>query len=154
VASRRVGAHAIIISASLYDKNILIGDLMSVSENTHLSLHEIQAQVDRYIGQFKEGYWHPLSMLARVTEEVGELAREINHRFGQKPKKPEEPEQDLGLEIGDILFILVCMANSQGIDLEEKFRQVLSKYEIRDAGRWTRKEEAEAAEAPQPPVLP
>ena len=54
---------------------------------------------------------------------MGELAREINHRFGQKTKKPEEPEGDLGMEMADILFVLICMANREGIDLQEAFDQ-------------------------------
>ena len=61
-----------------------------------MSLTEAQRQVDAWISQFEEGYFHPLTNLARLTEEVGELAREINHRFGEKTKKPEEPEGDLG----------------------------------------------------------
>lgn len=51
------------------------------------SLDEIQREVDQYISQFKEGYFSPLAMLARMSEEVGELAREVNHSFGEKPKK-------------------------------------------------------------------
>lgn len=80
-------------------------------------------------------------MLARLTEEVGELAREINHRFGTKPKKPEEPEGDLALELADILFIIICYANSLGINLEEAFNKVMEKYRRRDSERWTRKVE-------------
>lgn len=97
----------------------------------------MQREVDRWISQFEEGYWHPLSMLARLTEEVGELAREINHRWGQKPKKPEEPETDLALEIADVLFILAALANSQGIDLDQAFQATMDKYRSRDANRWT-----------------
>jgi NTP pyrophosphatase (non-canonical NTP hydrolase) len=102
----------------------------------------MQLDVERWIGQFEEGYWHPLSMLARLTEEVGELAREINHQYGQKPKKPEEPAGDLAMELGDILFILICYSNSLNIDLDEAFRRVMAKYRQRDADRWTRKEKA------------
>ncbi|HHX40874.1 MAG TPA: nucleotide pyrophosphohydrolase [Armatimonadetes bacterium] len=102
-----------------------------------MEIHEMQAEVDRWISQFEEGYWHPLSQLARLTEEVGELAREINHRFGEKPKKPEEAEADLALEIADVLFILVTLANSQGIDLERAFREMMEKYRARDSERWT-----------------
>jgi NTP pyrophosphatase (non-canonical NTP hydrolase) len=80
-------------------------------------------------------------MLARLTEEVGELAREINHRFGTKPKKPEEPEGDLALELADILFIIICYANSLGINLEKAFNKVMEKYRQRDSERWTRKVE-------------
>jgi NTP pyrophosphatase (non-canonical NTP hydrolase) len=99
---------------------------------------EAQEAVDRYIGQFAEGYWPPLTNLARLVEEVGELARELNHRFGQKTKKPGEPEQDLALELADILFVLIALANEQRIDLEDAFRRVLDKYERRDADRWKR----------------
>lgn len=104
-----------------------------------MEIKEMQAEVDRWISQFEEGYWHPLSMLARLTEEVGELAREINHQFGQKPKKSTESEGSLALEIADIMFILVCMANSMNISLEEAFQQMMDKYRTRDALRWTPK---------------
>ncbi|MBI3945540.1 MAG: nucleotide pyrophosphohydrolase [Armatimonadetes bacterium] len=103
-----------------------------------MEIQEMQAEVDRWISQFAEGYWEPLSMLARLTEEVGELAREINHRWGEKPKKPDEPEADLALEIADILFILACLANSQGIDLDQAFQDMMRKYRERDSERWTR----------------
>ncbi len=106
-----------------------------------MDVRQMQQEVDEWIGQFKEGYWTPLSMLARLIEEVGELAREINHQFGQKPKKPDEPAGDMALELADILFILLCYANSQQIDLETAFKQVMEKYRSRDGNRWTRKEE-------------
>ena len=103
-----------------------------------MKISEAQQAVDAYVGQFKEGYWPPLSNLARLIEEVGELARELNHRYGHKPKKPGEPEQDLGLELADIMFVLIAIANEQKIDLESAFAQVLDKYQVRDRDRWTR----------------
>jgi NTP pyrophosphatase (non-canonical NTP hydrolase) len=103
-------------------------------------ISEAQQAVDTYIGQFAEGYWPPLTNLARLMEEVGELARELNHRYGHKTKKPGEPEQDLALELADILFVIVAIANEQNIDLEEAFGRVLEKYDVRDADRWTRKD--------------
>lgn len=103
-----------------------------------MRIAEAQRAVDAYIGQFAEGYWPPLTNLARLVEEVGELARELNHRYGHKTKKPGEPEQDLALELADILFVLIAIANEQRIDLEDAFRRVLAKYDIRDADRWTR----------------
>lgn len=103
-----------------------------------LTLREAQRAVDRWISQFDEGYWPPLANLARLTEEVGELARELNHRYGSKPKKPGEPETDLALELADILFVLIALANEQKIDLEHAFARVLEKYEVRDAERWGR----------------
>lgn len=105
-----------------------------------MPLPEAQHRVHAWISQFQEGYFHPLTNLARLTEEVGELAREINHRFGQKTKKPEEPEGDLGVEIADILFVLICIANREGIDLQGAFDRMMEKVETRDATRWTRKE--------------
>lgn len=108
--------------------------------DTSPSLREAQARVDAWISQFEEGYFHPLTNLARLTEEVGELAREVNHRFGQKTKKKEEPEGDLGMEMADILFVLICMANREGIDLSHEFARTMEKVERRDKERWTRKQ--------------
>jgi NTP pyrophosphatase (non-canonical NTP hydrolase) len=109
----------------------------SGSGGTDLTLRQAQAAVDAWISRFEEGYWPPLVNLARLTEEVGELARELNHRYGAKPKKPDEPDADLGLEMADILFVLLALANEQGIDLGEALERVLEKYSVRDAGRWT-----------------
>ncbi len=104
-----------------------------------MSLREAQQTVDRWIGQYKEGYFPPLTNLARLTEEVGELAREVNHRFGEKTKKAGEPEGSIGMELADILFVVICLANSQGIDLDDAFAQMMGKVTSRDADRWTRK---------------
>ena len=104
-----------------------------------MKISDAQQAVDAYIGQFEAGYWPPLTNLARLVEEVGELARELNHRFGHKTKKPDEPEQDLALELADIMFVLIAIANEQKIDLEDAFGRVLDKYDVRDAGRWKRK---------------
>lgn len=104
-----------------------------------MAMTAYQARVDRWISQFEEGYFHPLTNLARLTEEVGEFAREVNHRFGQKPKKPEEADADLAMEMADILFVLICMANREGIDLDAAFDRMMHKVETRDANRWTRK---------------
>lgn len=98
-----------------------------------------QARVHTWISQFEEGYFHPLTNLARLSEEVGELAREVNHRFGQKTKKKDEPEGDLGMEMADILFVLICMANRESIDLDAAFERMMAKVEHRDQTRWTPK---------------
>lgn len=103
-----------------------------------MKISEAQQAVDAYVGQFREGYWPPLSNLARLIEEVGELARELNHRYGHKPKKAGEPEQDLGMELADIMFVIIAIANEQKIDLEAAFAAVLEKYQVRDRERWTR----------------
>ena len=104
-----------------------------------MSLKDAQTRVDAWIRQFEEGYFHPLTNLARLTEEVGELAREVNHRFGQKTKKASEAEGDLGMEMADILFVLICMANREGIDLQTAFNRMMGKVEARDEARWTKK---------------
>jgi NTP pyrophosphatase (non-canonical NTP hydrolase) len=104
-----------------------------------VDLKEVQAAVDRWIAPF--GYWHPLANLARLTEEVGELSREINHRWGPKTKKPTEDTGDVALELGDILFVVAALANQMNIDLEDAFRRVLAKYQERDQHRWKRKDQ-------------
>jgi NTP pyrophosphatase (non-canonical NTP hydrolase) len=105
------------------------------------SLRDVQTRVDTWVRQFEEGYFHPLTNLARLSEEVGELAREVNHRFGEKTKKRDEPEGDLAMEMADILFVLICMANREGIDLQEAFDRMMRKVETRDDSRWTKKRE-------------
>ncbi|MBO75892.1 MAG: nucleotide pyrophosphohydrolase [Gemmatimonadetes bacterium] len=101
-----------------------------------MEISDAQRKVDEWISQFEEGYWPPLTNLARLIEEVGELARELNHHFGSKIKKSEEPNQDLALELADVLFVLIVIANEQGIDLDEALEGVLAKYRERDGARW------------------
>ncbi|MCK2003227.1 nucleotide pyrophosphohydrolase [[Brevibacterium] frigoritolerans] len=105
------------------------------------TIQQMQAEVDQYIGQFKEGYFSPLAMLARMSEELGELAREVNHYHGEKPKKATEEENTIEAELGDMLFVLICFANSLGIDLQNSHDLVMEKFTTRDKDRWTRKEE-------------
>lgn len=105
-----------------------------------MELREIQREVHEYISQFREGYFPPLVNLARLTEEVGELAREMNHRFGPKKKKEDEPEGEIALELADTLFVLIVLANQMEIDLEEAVGRTLEKYRVRDANRWERRE--------------
>lgn len=95
--------------------------------------------MDRWIGQFDAGYFPPLANVARLAEEVGELAREVNHQAGPKRKKAEEPEGSVAAELGDILFVVLCLANEQRIDLDDAFRRTMEKITVRDADRWTRK---------------
>ena len=106
-----------------------------------MSLTDCQGRVDAWISRFEEGYFHPLTNMARLTEEVGELAREVNHRFGQKTKKKEEPDADLGMEMADILVVLICMANREKIDLQDAFDRMMEKVDRRDTSRWTLKPE-------------
>jgi NTP pyrophosphatase (non-canonical NTP hydrolase) len=102
------------------------------------TLREMQQEVDFLIkDEWHSHYWSPLSSLARLTEEVGELAREINHHYGEKPKKAGEQERAVAGEMGDILFILASLANSLDIDLDGAFSEVMAKYRQRDTQRWT-----------------
>lgn len=101
------------------------------------TLQDVQREIDTLIREeWHSHYWAPLSSLARLTEEVGELAREVNHTYGEKPKKASEEQGNIAAEMGDILFILASLANSLGIDLDEAFEQVMAKYQRRDAQRW------------------
>jgi NTP pyrophosphatase (non-canonical NTP hydrolase) len=104
-----------------------------------MSFRDAQSAVDRWISQYQEGYFSPLTNLARLTEEVGEVAREINHRFGEKTKKKDEPEGSIAMELADVLFVVICIANSQQIDLDQAFDAMMAKVTSRDADRWTRK---------------
>lgn len=104
-----------------------------------MSLKEIQKQVDEWISQYKIGYFEPLANMARITEEVGELAREINHIYGPKKKKSCEEKKELGNEIADTIFALVCLANSQNIDLDKSFENTMNKCYGRDSDRWEKK---------------
>lgn len=100
-----------------------------------MSISSLQQSVDDWVSA-NGGYWDEMSLLARLVEEVGELSREYNHRYGAKRKKPSEGERALEDEMGDVLFILACMANQQGIDLEVALARSVEKVVRRDAGRW------------------
>ena len=104
------------------------------------TLQQIQDAVDQWIGQWEEGYWPPLANLARLVEEVGELSRELNASHGSKPKKPGAPEGSVAEELGDIVFVIACLANQLDVDLSDALAQTLHKYDVRDADRWTRKD--------------
>lgn len=108
-----------------------------------MTVKEAQQQVDAYINQFKEGYFPPMELLARLTEELGELSREVQDVYGMKKKKSNEAVKSLAEETGDLLFVLICFANQQGIELDVALEQVMAKFRSRDADRWTKKEEIE-----------
>lgn len=104
-----------------------------------MSLKNVQEQVDVWTKQFKVQYWQPLEIMTRLAEENGELARELNHRFGPKKKKPTEQTKEVADEIGDIIFTVVCLANSLNIDLDEAFSRVMDKCYGRDNSRYEKK---------------
>jgi len=105
-----------------------------------MSLKDNQKQVDEWTSQFEPQYWPAHEQLARLIEEVGETAREINHLHGIKKRKPEEETGDLAVELGDIIFTIICIANNHNIDLDEAWKKVMEKYGVRDGDRYERKE--------------
>ena len=105
-----------------------------------MTLDEAQAAVDAYIGQFQVGYFDPVTQLVCLAEEQGELARELLHAHGPKPKKQTDDGGSAAKELGDVLFVLICLANSLGISLEEVLRASLDKYQARDQHRWERRD--------------
>lgn len=122
----------------------LIGRAFFVEERKgrmNRTMKEMQEVVDEHIGQFKEGYFPPFELLARMSEELGELSREVQHVYGMKKKKSTEAEASLEEELGDLFFVMICFANAEGIDMDESLRRVMDKFKIRDKNRWTKKEE-------------
>ncbi len=99
-------------------------------------LKVLQQEVDDLIQQMG-GYWTPYAMFLSLAEEVGELARQINHYEKVKIKKPTEPKKDIDEEIGDTLYSLICIANYYNIDLAQSLRDVMEKYRKRDANRYS-----------------
>jgi len=98
-----------------------------------------QEKVNEWVSQYKIGYFKPLEILAQITEEVGELARELNHIYGPKKKKQSEQKNEIGEEMADIIFAIICLANSLDIDLDKKFEAIVNKRYSRDKDRWERK---------------
>ena len=97
-----------------------------------MSLAKLQKSVNSWVNQYKIGYFKPLEIMVRLTEEIGELAREILHRYGPKKKKSSERKQEVGDEIADIFFTLICLANSLDIDLDRSFERMMKKLYTRD----------------------
>ncbi len=105
-----------------------------------MSLVDIQKQVDEWISQYKIGYYPPLAIITQAIEELGELAREVNNRHGPRVKKSPEDSADIGNEISDLIFALVCLANSQNINLDESWKKHMEKLYTRDDTRWEKKQ--------------
>lgn len=103
-----------------------------------MSLKTYQKKIDT-VTQKQGGYWHPLSIFARLTEEVGELARLLNHLYGDKTKKQTEARQELDEEIADAMYALICLANRENIDLDSAMQKVIVKAQTRDKNRFNTK---------------
>jgi NTP pyrophosphatase (non-canonical NTP hydrolase) len=100
-----------------------------------MTLKETQEIVDQWIKQHGVRYFNELTNMAMLTEEVGEVARIIARRYGEQSEKESDKDKDLGDEIADVLFVLVCIANQTGIDLEEVMKKNLDKKTNRDSER-------------------
>ena len=98
-------------------------------------LAEVQQQVDEWIGTVGVRYFSELTNTAILMEEVGELARLMARRYGEQSFKPGEEEADLGLEMADVLFVLFCLANQTGVDMDEAFARGMAKRTSRDRDR-------------------
>ncbi|MFM1933774.1 MAG: hypothetical protein RL360_654 [Bacteroidota bacterium] len=100
-----------------------------------MTISEAQQQVDEWIKTVGVRYFSELTNMAMLTEEVGEVARIIARRYGEQSEKESDKNKDLGDEMADVLFVLICLANQTGINLEEALKQNLLKKTVRDADR-------------------
>ena len=104
-----------------------------------VTLKQVQNEVDNWANQFAKPYFEPLSRMAAMTEEVGEVARVMNRMYGDKKNKDGENMKDLEEELGDLLFTLVCMANAENIDLTKSYERKMDKVLRRDNNRFEKK---------------
>jgi len=104
-------------------------------ESTDLTLPQAQRKVDEWIRDVGVRYFSELTNMAMLTEEVGEVARIIARRYGEQSEKPSDADKVLADELADVLFVLICLANQTGVDLDAAFKKNLDKKTIRDAER-------------------
>lgn len=100
-----------------------------------MTLQESQHQVDQWIKAHGVRYFNELTNMAILTEEVGELARIIARRYGEQSEKESDKNKDLGDEMADVLWVLICLANQTGVDLTEAFKKNVEKKTLRDKDR-------------------
>jgi NTP pyrophosphatase (non-canonical NTP hydrolase) len=100
-----------------------------------MTLQETQKIVDDWIKEYGVRYFNELTNTAMLMEEVGEVARIIARRYGEQSEKESDKNKDLGDEMADVLFVLICLANQTGVDLEEAMRKNLAKKTNRDHSR-------------------
>ena len=91
--------------------------------------------VDEWIRTYGVRYFSPLTNMAQLTEEVGEVARIISRKYGEQSEKPSDEGKDLGDELADVLWVVICLANQTGVDLTTAFQRNLEKKTQRDATR-------------------
>ena len=102
-------------------------------KNTNMK--NIQIEVDVWIKQHGVRYFNELTNMALLTEEVGELARIIARKYGEQSFKDSETNRDPGEEMADVLFVLICLANQTGVDLDTAFAKSMEKKTLRDKDR-------------------
>lgn len=100
-----------------------------------MRIQEAQQKVDEWIKEFGVRYFNELTNTAMLMEEVGEVARIMARRYGEQSEKESDKDQDLGDEMADVLFVLICLANQTGIDLEAALQKNLDKKTNRDHSR-------------------
>ncbi len=100
-----------------------------------MQISEAQKLVDNWIKDFGVRYFNELTNMAMLTEEVGEVARIIARRYGEQSEKESDKGKDLGDEMADVLFVLICLANQTGVNLDEALKKNLLKKTQRDATR-------------------
>lgn len=100
-----------------------------------MTIQEAQQQVDQWIKTHGVRYFNELTNMAILTEETGELARIIARRYGEQSEKESDKNKDLGDEMADVLWVLVCLANQTGVNLTEAFQKNLEKKTARDKDR-------------------
>lgn len=100
-----------------------------------MTIQEAQQQVDEWIKSHGVRYFNELTNMAMLTEEVGEVARIMARRYGEQSEKESDKNKDLGDEMADVLWVLICLANQTGVDLTKAFQQNLEKKTIRDKDR-------------------
>jgi len=105
-----------------------------------MTIKEAQAAVDEWIKTYGVRYFNELTNMALLTEEVGELARIIARTYGEQSFKESDKNRDLGDEMADILWVLICLANQTGVDLTEAFAKNMEKKTQRDKERHLRNE--------------
>ncbi len=102
---------------------------------TDITLSEAQSLVDQWIKKYGVRYFNELTNMAILTEEVGEVARIISRTYGEQSAKKSDEGKNLGDELADVLFVLICIANQTGVDLNEAFEANLAKKTNRDSDR-------------------
>ena len=100
-----------------------------------MELNILQKKVDDWIKKYGVRYFNELTNMAQLTEEVGEVARIISRVYGEQSPKKNKKINDLGEELADVLFVLICLANQTGVDLEKAFDEKLKKKTKRDIDR-------------------